>query len=385
MDTKFVLLLVANIVFIVLLRMSRNRKRLNSFLTVVFMILVTLTVIESAYRLFFRGETGPTESGNFGSSFNTPVALTGFTVKNIPDLQVTKKAANGALIYDAHYSIIPDSGFNSLPINHRAGYHVSDAARDSVEFVFLGCSFTFGTGVPDTASMAYRVGAAFDYNSLNYGGSGFGTHQVYQIYKNKYSTVPDKKKRVFIYTFIPDHLLRAKGIYSWCLNDPYFEVENDSLKLLGPAYKHSSSARGQGLVRLFSLNRTLTIISDLGNAAVQRKGAAGVTDADYKRVELMLADMNRSIQARGDKFLVLHWDDYKGLKTPEGGYFVDGPRINKMGEELRKQGAITASASAFFNFSNIGNTIPQDNHPSIQGNLLMANYLIEKLQTSGIK
>jgi hypothetical protein len=383
MDTKFLLLLAANVVFIFLLRATRKRKKLNGVLTVFFTILVTLTVIETGYRFIFR-KKGPTETGNFGGSFNERVDLTGFTVKNIPDLQVTKKDAKGGIIYDAHYSIIPDSGFNPLPINHRKAFRSSDASRDSIEFVFLGCSFTFGTGVPDSATMAYKAGAAYNYNSVNLGGSGYGTHQAYQIFRNKYSNVADKKKRVFVYTFIPDHLLRAKCIYTWCLNDPYFEVQGDSLKLLGPAYKNTSSARSQVMVRLFSLNRTLSIISDLGNNIVQHNGAASVNDADYKRVALMLAEMNKTIQLRGDALIVLHWDDYKGLKNPKGGFYVDRAKMQAMVDDLGKQGAITGNASEFFDFGKEGNTIPGDNHPSIRGNSLMADYISTLIAKAGV-
>ena len=82
MDMKFIWLLVANVLFFLLIRYTRKRKKLNSFLSVLFSILVTLTVIEGAYRLFFKKE-GISETGNFGASFNTPVELTGFTIKNI--------------------------------------------------------------------------------------------------------------------------------------------------------------------------------------------------------------------------------------------------------------------------------------------------------------
>jgi hypothetical protein len=379
MDSKFLLLIVFNLLFVLLLRFTRKRKKLNNFFTVLFMILVTLTVIEAGYRFFFK-KGAYTETGNFGSSFNTPIELTGFTIKNIPDLQVTKRDVKGNIVYDAHYTILPDSGFNKLPVNHRAGYRINDPARDSIEFVFLGCSFTFGTGVPDTASMTYQVGKIFNYNSLNYGGSGFGTHQAYQIFRNKYAQVPDKKKRIFVYTFIPDHLLRAKCIYTWCLNDPYFEVENDSLKLLGPAFKHASAARAQTVVRLLSLNRAFSLISDLGNNIVQHNGASAVTDKDYQRVTLMLDEINKTIQARGDEFIVIHWDDYKGLKNPKGGFYVDESKMNAMLAALRNKGAYTAVASSFFKFDDPANTIPQDNHPSIKGNSIMAAKVAEMVR-----
>ena len=166
MDLKFVWLLLANVLFILLIRFTRNRKKLNGILTVLFTTLITLTVIEGAYRIFFK-KRGFSETGNFGASFNTPVELTGFTIKNIPDLEVIKKDPKGNLIYDAHYSIIPDSGFNKLPINHRTGYRVTNSPRDSTEIIFLGCSFTFATGIPDTATMAYLVGKEYNYNSFS--------------------------------------------------------------------------------------------------------------------------------------------------------------------------------------------------------------------------
>lgn len=377
---KFVWLLLANLLFVLILRFTRKRKKLNGFLTVCFMILATLTVIEGAYRLFFKKD-GFTETGNFGASFNTPVELTGFTVKNIPDLNVVKKDPKGNLVYDAHYSIIPDTGFNTLPINHRKAFRVSDPQRDSLEIVFLGCSFTFGTGVPDTATMAYQVGQQLNYNTLNYGGSGFGTHQAYQIYTHKYKQEPTKKKRVFVYTFIPDHLLRAKCIYTWCLNDPYFEVKGDSLHLLGPAFKHTSSARSQVMIRALSLNRALSLVSDLGNNIIQHKGASSVTDEDYKRLSLMLNDINRSIRARGDEFIVLHWDDYKGSQNPKGGYYVSVDKINSIMNQLAASGARTVNVSGFFNYTDASNIIAQDNHPSVKGNSLMAAEVVKQVKS----
>lgn len=381
---KFVWLLAANILLLILIRFSRRRKKLNSILTVLFTTLVTLTVIEGAYRLFFK-KKGFTETGNFGASFNTPVDITGFTIKNIPDLEVIKKDPKGNLVYDAHYSIIPDSGFNVLPINHRVGYRVNNSLRDSVEIIFMGCSFTFATGIPDTATMAYRVGKEFNYNSLNYGGSGFGTHQAYQIFKNKYTHIPDKKKRIFVYTFIPDHLLRAKCIYTWCLNDPYFEVVNDSLTLLGPAFKHTSSARSQVLVRLLSLNRALSLVSDLGNNIVQHNGASSVSELDYKRMQLMLNEMNTTIQSRGDQFIIMHWDDYKGLQNPKGGFYLSQDKINGLLKGLADKGAQTVNVSTFFNYTDSTNLIPQDNHPSIKGNAIMAAKIEELIRAAGVK
>lgn len=373
MDIKFLLLLAGNGILFLLIRRTKQYKRLNGFLTVTFTVLLTLTLIEAGYRFIFK-KKGITETGNYGGSFNTPVDLTGFTVKNIADLHTIKKDAKGNVIYDVHYSVIPDSGVNTLPINHRVAYHLADAKRDSVDVVFLGCSFTFATGISDTATMAYKVGRQLQYNSLNYGSPGYGTHQVYQIFEHKFRNAPDQKRRVFVYTFIPDHLLRAKCIYSWCLNDPFFEVKNDSLVLDGPAYKYSSGARSQVLVRVLSLNRTLSFVADLGNNIVQQRGASSVSSADYRRIAVMLEKINEDIHKRGDEFIILNWDDYKGIQKPGGGYYFSPDSIRAIMGDLSTRGAIVADVSSFFQF-NDQNLIPADNHPSGRGNAILADYL----------
>ena len=378
MDLSFILLLAFNGLLYLGVRYSKKRKWLNSILTIAFSTLVTLTVIESAYRFFFK-KAGPVEIGNFGSSINTPVALTGFTVKNIPDIQTTKKMPDGSIVFDTHYGILPDSGFNTLPINHRRSFRSVDRSNDSTEIVFLGCSFTFGVGINDSTSIPWQVGKHLNTDVQNFGGPGFGVHQAYQIFRTKYSKIPDHKKRIFIYTFIVDHLIRAKGVYSWCLNDPYFSVQGDSLRLEGPAYKHTAGARGHVLLRLFSLNRTLSIVSDLGNNIVQTKGMEGVNETDYKRMELMLAEMGRIAKANGDTFIVLHWDDYKGVRNPKGGYYVDENKMNALFQKVKPNGITTYDVSSFYDFSAEGNTILNDNHPSVKGAGLVAEKIAEKV------
>jgi len=379
MDSKFLMLLAANLILFLLIRFTRKRKKLSGFITFVFSILITLTVIEAGYRFFFK-KKGLTETGNYGGSLNTPVDLTGFTVKNIKDLHAVRTDLNGNVLYDVVYTVAPDTGFNKLPINHRMGYRINEPSRDSVEIIFFGCSFTFATGVSDTATMAYRLGKELQYNTLNYGSPGWGIHQAYQVFTHKYRSIPDHKKRIFVYTFIPDHLLRAKCIYTWCLNDPYFEVKNDSLEFKGTAYKNAGPARSQVIVRLLSLNRALSFVSDIGNNIIQQNGATNVKDEDYRRGELMLNKMVETANQRGDKFIILHWDDYIGMKNPKGGYYIDPAKMSPIMEDLRTKGATVLPVSRFFDFSSKDNLIPQDNHPSGNGNALVARKLAEVIR-----
>jgi len=100
---------------------------------------------------------------------------------------------------------------------------------------------------------------------------------------------------------------------------------------------------------------------------------------------LMLGEMNKTIQQRGDLFILLHWDDYKGSQNPKGGYYISSDKINTMMAGLAKEGAYTLNASTFFNFTDSTNIIAQDNHPSIKGNELMAARVEELIRASGLK
>ena len=234
MDKTLLYLLGLLIVLFFLRKITRKKKYLGATFSFLFTLLVTLSVVEIIYRAFIR-KTTAIESGNFGGSLNQLNSTYGYTVKGIPSISHIKVLKSGDTVYNCHYSIIPDSGFNKQDINHRAGFKPEQDSANA-ELVFLGCSFTFGSGIDDTATLPYLAGKFGNMPSVNMGGSGWGTHHVYQLYTHKYTNIPDKKKRVFIYSFIPDHVVRAKCIYSWSLNDTYFTAKGDSLHLEGSSY-----------------------------------------------------------------------------------------------------------------------------------------------------
>src|SRR6185295_17051038 len=94
------------------------------------------------------------------------------------------------------------------------------------------CSFTFGEGLTDQQSLAYLTGEQNDLNAVNLGCTGYGLHQVYQLYLNKYLNA-DNRNRTFIYSFLYDHILRANGIYEWNQQGPYFVIKGDSIVNMG--------------------------------------------------------------------------------------------------------------------------------------------------------
>ena len=93
----------------------------------------------------------------------------------------------------------------------------------------------------------------------------------------------------------------------------------------------------------------------------------------------VLAEMGRIAKANGDTFIVLHWDDYKGVRNPKGGYYVDENKMNALFQKVKPNGITTYDVSSFYDFSAEGNTIPNDNHPSVKGAGLVAEKIAEKV------
>lgn len=373
MDITLLYLLGLNLLLYFIYRITRKKKIIGAIFSFLFTTLVTLSVVEIIYRAFLR-KTTVIESGNFGGSINQLNSTYGYTVKDIPSISHIKVLKSGDTIYNCHYSIMHDTGFNKQDINHRVGFR-PEQAGDS-ELVFLGCSFTFGSGIDDTATLPYLAGKYGNIASLNMGGSGWGTHHVYQLYTHKYNNIPDHKKRVFIYSFIPDHVVRAKCIYSWSLNDPYFEAKGDSLHLTGSAYKHSSYARWHVATRILSLNRILSFVSDLGNILITMSASKNINDEDYKRVALMMENINASVKSHGDRFIIVHWNDYKG-PTPKDPPYVSKEKMAAIFTQLQAQGAEIVNVTDVVDMNNPANFIANDNHPNHNANGLIARKLVQ--------
>jgi hypothetical protein len=374
MDKTLLYLLGLNLLMFFLYKISRKKKFWGALVSFLFTTLVTLTVVEIIYRAFIR-KSAVTESGNFGGSINQLNSTYGYTVKGIPSISHIKVLKSGDTIYNCHYSIIPDSGINKQDINHRVGFRPEQASNDS-EFVFLGCSFTFGSGIDDTATLPYKAGKFANLPSLNMGGSGWGTHHVYQLFTHKYKNIPDSTKRIFVYSFIPDHVVRAKCVYSWSLNDPYFKAKGDSLEYAGSAYKHSSYARWHVITRILSLNRWLSFVSDLSNIIITMSASKNINEEDYKRVQLMMENINASVKSHGDRFIIVHWNDYKG-PTPKDPPFVSKEKMAAIFSQLQAHGAEIVNVTDIVDMNNPANFITNDNHPNHNANGLIARKLVQ--------
>lgn len=372
MDIKFIFLLGVTIVLWFITRLLRKRKGLHSFMVIILSIFITLVVIETAYRFFLKKNAFTMKSNkNFGAYTGNP--LTGFMIAEAGEMPVAKIARNGDTIYNTVYTLIADSGKNSIGMNHRIGYKGNNA-NDSAELVFLGCSITYGEGIRDSETFAYKTGELCGVPSANFGFSGFGTHQAYAIYQNKYKDYSDQKHRTFIYSFIPDHILRVKCIYPWNINDPFYELSGDSLILKGKATANSGVAKQHKIVRYLSLINSFTFITDIGTAIVSGKAAKEIQPADYDRAFTMLKNIQRSAASKQDKLVVIYWDKYK-WKEADDEKILNRPLIEQKIEELKAAGVTILKASEAFDVNNNSLFIKGDGHPTAETNRLLAEKL----------
>ncbi len=101
--------------------------------------------------------------------------------------------------------------------------------------LLLGCSHTFGEGLSDKDIYAYQLAEALgdDYQVMNFGFSGYGTHQVYHKLK---AGIPglDKYERVLAYYMaLDDHKQRITGVYDWSLSGPRYILKDGKLVHVG--------------------------------------------------------------------------------------------------------------------------------------------------------
>jgi len=199
---------------------------------------------------------------------------------------------SGQHIYDVHYTF--SNGLRTTP---------NSAARSQRHTVFLGGSFVFGEGVNDNETLPYYYNDSLsEKRSIhNYGLSGYGTHQVYTLAKNRIINDPVLAQaddvEVF-YWFINAHIPRANGLAKWDRNGPLFSINDNELQHLG-TFKQARQRRP--LVRkLFELI--------WNNSAIYKRYFWKYEGTSEKHVNLVLQLVKQTdliLKRQGFKFTVI--------------------------------------------------------------------------------
>ncbi|MES1225823.1 MAG: hypothetical protein ABUT20_60655 [Bacteroidota bacterium] len=369
MDKKIIFLIIVLATLGYCIYRTRKRKLVSNVFTSLFAILFLLLAIEFCYRNFLRAKQ---TISTINSSFQFD-SLMGYKFKDTGRLNAIEYFGGGDTIYNTFYTILPDTNFSGPAYPFRKGYKGSTAAN--AETVFLGCSVTFGECLSDEQTLPYQYGLLNGTPTVNRGCNGFGIHQVYKLFKYKYAN-QDNHNRVFVYSFLEDHLLRANGMYDWNMAGPYYVIQGDSLVDRGPSFL-VKDVKGLKLAKYTSFFGAFTFIKDNIEKIAYEKAVKELTDNDLAAPYMMLRQMAQIIQKTGGKFVILNWDNGYDKKNPE---IVSQRKVNEnIVKEVQNTGALILPVSKAIDFNNKDFFVPNDGHPSALADKTIANYLYQNI------
>jgi len=187
----------------------------KNFLTIIFSILLVLTIIELS--LFFKNNNSITiikDNSNITKNIEYEKSFLGH--KPVSGVQHHKITSNYSTILDAYYTI-GDNGFRLTP--------QKNTLVKEKKINFFGGSFVFGWGLNDKETLPYFSQIYFnDWKINNYGISGYGIHQMLaQIEKNGVNGDIN-----ILITHIP-HIPRATCKRDYSFGTPKYTLEKGEI------------------------------------------------------------------------------------------------------------------------------------------------------------
>ncbi len=100
--------------------------------------------------------------------------------------------------------------------------------------IFSGCSFTFGTGLPEGETIPDLIAKALpQVRVYNTAIGASGTNQTLTLLKMKtFEEMFPEQESLFVYVYLKDHVMRSNAIYpavGWMKKTPHFEWEGKKL------------------------------------------------------------------------------------------------------------------------------------------------------------
>jgi hypothetical protein len=267
-----------------------------------------------------------------------------------PGQRVQERAYHGAeLLYEATYCI------------DTAGWRVTPGpvAPDARALLLLGCSFVFGQGLDDDATIAAQVrrqtaGRAM---AVNLGVPGYGPHQTLAFLQAERERLALRDHPVLgaVYLAAPFQVERSVGRWTNAGGDPRFELDGWGVRRVGVFEKPSNSV----------LPRTV-----LGLLLPRLSSAWPWPNEQRRHDELLYVALLKSIdellrQRYNIPLTVVLW--------PSRGPFV----TERLRKALEARGLRTARADALTGEFDLGRlTIPRDQHPNVAGARLIARVVL---------
>lgn len=330
-------------------------------------ILLVLLLVEFSYRWFFR-HTEPKSTLSCGADCYQHDTLLGFKPALPGSWDLVMVASGNDTVVKTRYTIVADTLRSGLHYDHRVGY--SNPANEK-EFVFVGCSFTFGSSIADSATLPYQFGKIANVSTVNLGCPAYGLHQVYALFNSKYAK-QDNHNRTFVYSLLSDHFYRAASVYEWNVDGPYYELQQDSLVYKG-IVRNNLRMPHRRAPYLLSFFGGLSLVYDKLDDVFLRRRMQTFDSAQYDRIFAMLRHMADEIERTGGKLIILNWDrsnwGYRGYE------FQFQQQLDKDVSRYT-----TFNVSSMLDYKDTANFIRLDGHPTYLANQQIANYLANKFR-----
>ena len=272
------------------------------------------------------------------------------------------------LVYSVRYTI-NDQGLRITPPWTGGG--------DGPCVLFFGCSFPFGEGVEDAASMPYQVGLMTHgaYRVYNFGFHGYGPHHMLAALESGIvSRIVECKGPTFaIYQFIFGHIQRAAGLAIWDNSGPRY--------VLGPDGPVRYAGRNSDVNRWRQILQNQLHKSELYVRLVRGDGTyRDVREAD---VTLFIGIVRAAREAvgrlyPGSTFEVIVWDqpfadpERRHLRRAIRDLKQSGIRVHPWSDILPE--FATNPARYYLD--------RRDGHPNATAHKLIAEYVTEKILRS---
>ncbi len=203
-------------------------------------------------------------------------------------------------VYDATYTI-DNKGNRTTPTHKNA----------KIAVVLMGGSFTFGQGIQDKETFAYKLAENLgeNYQVINFGVMAYGPHNMLAIIE---AGLPYLKKYDHIltyYTYINTHELRAAGSKRWEVLGPRYILENGKAVRKGNFTEDPLIFWESGLWTMLSGNKLFETIKKYLIPYLLPYNTL------EKRMELTQAIIEKSAEEirainKSSKFTVLAWPPY---------------------------------------------------------------------------
>jgi tetratricopeptide (TPR) repeat protein len=272
------------------------------------------------------------------------------------------------------FQVRMQSGYTFYLTNNSQGSRISETddrlpeQDDRPELWLLGCSFTFGYGVDDQDSIAWRLQAAMpQYDIVNYGVPGYGTAQALVQLREAFRAGRRPRAAILLYVDVHDirnTLLREGRRVLWQfsrlgpMQHPYVRLKPDGLRVI----------TSDQLYRPFPL--------------ASRSAAVNAIEELYNRWEAMRVDSHETTKA-------LFTNLGKVCAAEHVPLVVAG--LNQSAEtedtlaHCRRQGIAAFSISFDTTNQENGNWPADPTHPSPLGYARLAANLMSKLRLQALR